>query len=914
MIKNQTKYEIADMTKSENVKKSSSSVPPCPRKQGKKTSGVATQKRSEKELLEKKIKDDLKKSKVLVNVLYDVLTIYGYKNFSDVDSEKNKKIKLKTKEDKQRLLTRIFEFCKSKPGFGNWKDFFKYKINAFFSYVMKQEIPPMPSGLENFPDLANPSFLFYGRAKRYLSRLSLNRDKLESFAQSVAQSKKGAPPVLPDQVREAEIKCFEHLTTKRDDLPSFSIFDGIFEHQINRDTMKYQLRRTVREIFRGRAPAWTELTKPFVPSTSSQYNFSRSGLGGVGAFLGNETIDLIRRNNWGFEGEKKTTFVSKALGPVQLKNELTELYGKAGIEDQRRIDHDFENVMVKGTIGLHFDGKELTELWKNVVYPTMIAEALEERPDTIVIGLPEPLKVRCITAGPPLTYAVLKPMQKWLWRNLKDHDVFQLIGTPVTCDIVKQQLGQLLHNEEFVSGDYKASTDNLHSWVSESLLESFEEIWQELKESGNDKDEFLTNYLEDFVTLMKRALTGHNILNPLLNDEYKKSGSSKINVNDFKKQQEGQLMGSIISFPFLCLANAAMCRWAMEITDCKNYSLKNKLSEGYSKCRLLVNGDDCVFPGKIDELFVNWERITAFGGLESSVGKTFKSTEFMTINSVQYKYSDIRSGWEDDVSSLETDYKYQDIKYVNLGLVYGQKKDGIRGKPFYRLGAVHRDLFKTCPPEYFERASELFMKNAKKIKYKIKYNPETKEVYKEEDFFGCILNAHVPYYMPEWLGGLGLVKTKKDQINDWDLKVAATIRANQSDFKIKNIKDETLWQFHRLVDKSLEDYAFLKNQNYKNVEYLGTERCLSEEYQKLYTLEVVNILLTTSPFALTHSGLDLDYDQLQRENHFNNVRIWRNLRNNVNLGGLVASQKIPDFDDLLAERKEFPLSCFDVRI
>ena len=124
--------------------------------------------------------------------------------------------------------------------------------------------------------------------------------------------------VAPEMVADAEQKCFDHLTSKHPDIADFDIIERsrVFIHSINRHTICYQLRRTVREVFRGKCPTWEELTKPFVPSTSSQYNFSRGGLGAVGAFLNNERIMTY---------EKKVSFISKSLGPVTLKKELTEL-------------------------------------------------------------------------------------------------------------------------------------------------------------------------------------------------------------------------------------------------------------------------------------------------------------------------------------------------------------------------------------------------------------------------------------------------------------------------------------------------------------------------------------------------------------------------------------------------------------
>jgi len=845
--------------------------------------------------------EDTKKVKILIQAIYDIMKIYGYKEGGkNLSGPLYREFKLNTMKDKLRLEELYLEFVR-KAGHGSWKDLFKYKINAFFSFVMGQKVPTPPKYIEEFPALLNPATISYGRGKRFI-RL-MKRKVLVSFAQSIAQCKKGAPPVSKEMVQEAEIKTFNHLTSRRDDIPDFVLNDEIFNYPINRDTICYQLRRTVREIFVRKVPTWDELTKPFVPSTSSQYNFSRNGMGAVGAFLANENIQSSYN--------KQVTFVGKSLGPVNLKKELTELYGKAGVEDQERIDHDFENIMVKGTIGLHFNGEELCKLWKDVIYPKLLDEALIEQPHTIVIGLPEPLKVRCITAGPPLTYTVLKPMQKWLWRQLKEESCFQLIGTPVSSKIVKDQLGRLHPGEEFISGDYKASTDNLHSWVSECLLEALIEVFLDTYTEDPDKRDQFYDRIQDFRILMKRALTGHMLMNPIYNDDYRKGTLNGDEPDLFRDQKEGQLMGSIISFIFLCLANGALCRYAMEISDTHPLRLVDRKIRGTHLARLLINGDDCVFIGKEKVLFDTWEKITAFGGLESSVGKTFQSKEFLTINSVQYGYGEDLRPW-DDTGTSEPEL-YEEVKYVNLGLVYGQKKDGVRGKPFYRLGAISRDLHRTCPEEYYSNAFDLFIKeNFKKTTFE-RVDKKGNVTFVENQMYG-LSNAKVPFYLPEWLGGLGLVPDKKRYNNAYskgNLRKGAIVREWLSDglIDIQKMTDKSEWGFHELVKKSLEDYNFLQNQNFEEVEFDGTTRLLEDEDSKLYSLLVVDQLLCKDPADLKTEINLQDEDKYLKRAAINNLKIWARVDHVEKWKEAIMLSK----DDMLSERKNFHLSCFDVR-
>ena len=757
---------------------------------------------------------------------------------------------------------------------------------------MKQEIPPVPEGLKDFVDLCDPSFMFYGRAKRFLYILRTEPARLESFAQSIAQSKKGAPPVHSEVVFDAEVKCFEHLTSSHPNMDNFELAiedpDGFvffnnekeeneivrstFYYPINQEIIEFQLDRTIDEIFCKERLTLSDITDPVVPSTSSQYNFSRGGMGAIGAFKSNQPIMKAF-----FDGKTRDVnpLIDLKLGNVELSEELSELYGQAGRDEQEIFDESPENGFVKETLGVHYDGSKICNVWKNDIYPVLLEQSILERPETVIIGLPEPLKVRCITAGPPLTYTVLKPVQKWLWKILKQLKVFRLIGETVTEEIVEDALGKLLDGEEFISGDYKASTDNLHSWVSERLSQRL--FYQIRKNNIDDQEHVPEEYISKLEILVKRALTGHMILHPQCMKDYRQQNlptyDELVREGLLKEQKEGQLMGSIISFPFLCLANAALCRYSLEINDFKSYKVVDREIRGYERCPLLINGDDCVFKGR-ENLFEIWKRVTAFAGLESSVGKTFRSDKFLTINSCQYKYR--TSKWEELSGGTESGC-YSELKYVNLGLVYAQKKDGIRGKHFFQIGALSSELFRTCPRELFIAAAELQTKEARKIRYRVRYRKDlinqhligtrfdnghlktSKIVLDIVEFEGKELQvievdqtssidfARVPWYLPEWLGGLGMMPLKKEHISNFDKLGAAYIRSNMDDCNIKpmSISELSQWEMHKFVSLRLADYKFLENQNFRKVKNEGTIRNLNSEYLKLYRLLLVQVFLLT---------------------------------------------------------------------
>lgn len=112
-------------------------------------------------------------------------------------------------------------------------------------------------------------------------------------------------------------------------------------------------------------------------------------------------------------------------------------------------------------------------------------------------------------------------------------------------------------------------------------------------------------------------------------------------------QTNGQLMGSPMSFPVLCLANLLV------------YMLVHPgLSAGEAVQRVLVNGDDMLYKGSL----VDWEahkRIAASVGLIMSPGKAYVHPSYSNANSTGF--------WE-------TKDRVRPVPFVNFGLFFGNHK------------------------------------------------------------------------------------------------------------------------------------------------------------------------------------------------------------------------------------------------
>jgi hypothetical protein len=221
-------------------------------------------------------------------------------------------------------------------------------------------------------------------------------------------------------------------------------------------------------------------------------------------------------------------------------------------------------------------------------------------PQVKPVAIAEPLKVRMITAAECDTKC-LQPLQKGLWQTLgtypsmcltngvKDLESFSSETLPwiERIEVVIQKIrDDSSEDDPWLSGDYTAATDNLPMWVTEALLEGI-----------------LENITHEPTKCWARwEISPHEVL---YKDEH--GGPAT--------QTSGQLMGSLLSFPLLCLANY--------------FTL---IEAGFQPNQFLVNGDDVVAKGP-EEKITTWRGLAPRIGLSLSVGKNFIDPEFCTINS-----------------------------------------------------------------------------------------------------------------------------------------------------------------------------------------------------------------------------------------------------------------------------------------
>lgn len=343
-----------------------------------------------------------------------------------------------------------------------------------------------------------------------------------------------------------------------------------------------------------------------------------------------------------FEGSNSSSYGTVRSGGGQ-REFLRQFYN---FIDDNSLEKDPDDLL---TMNLISPGRveEIrgTETWRSVSELLGDIKRIQElTPDILspkvkVSPVREPLKVRLITKGNPFSYYFSRFYQKALWGYLQRWPQFTPTGRP----LILGDFLDLLHRErkilpspifdEWVSGDYAAATDGLKIYYTKLAFETSLNH-QSLQDSEKD---------------LLRSVLYEQIL------EY-----PSMIINGVKKtiepgqQQTGQLMGSTLSFPILCIINLC-CYWAaLEEYLGKQVSLQD--------LPVLINGDDILFRCN-KEFYSLWQDYITEVGFQLSLGKNYTHKSFFTINSIGY-YHRVING-KDDIC---------EIPYLNVGLLTGQSK------------------------------------------------------------------------------------------------------------------------------------------------------------------------------------------------------------------------------------------------
>jgi hypothetical protein len=603
----------------------------------------------------------------------------------------------------------------------------KYHLNYLFCRASRQtdldefvlrEKPPCEQGLDGY--------LFGGRSMNWLHRnlfLKKFNKKSACIAYTLLQSKRAWNPISRGLVTES-LKKHRKALCEPKELP----INGMLLEEV---------KRTVREVIPKRDYSFSER----VPSSSSHFDSTRRE-GGAQGYLSEYLVD-------------RDHFLSTELiGYVEVGHKPMEVRGfprNNRIVSKRENDlvplrNRYARALIKiglGIFELEFDG-------------------FEDQFEAEVHVVLEPAKARIITAGPVVSYHRARIIQKAIHNQLRNHETFSLIGSPLTSEIMENFSKKCSHmrgDYYYMSADYSAATDNLRP---ELIMACAEQICVQL-----GLDEFDSE-------IYKHSLLKHKLIYPEIKDPRymaREEGDEVEQIED-GYQCSGQLMGSPSSFPVLCLINAAINRFFYESTIGRRYiDYKGESTKFYHKYKLkqipmLVNGDDLLMTINPSDYKSWWEMVRSCG-LEPSLGKNYVSKDFAMINSQL---------WLENRDCFFSHSYWHFVPFINLGLLKGQSK-------------VLSDTRKGVKATF--KASDL-VSNAEALLHGFT-GTEREEIYSlylrlNSDKIKSVCFPKQNWFIPRQLGGLGLPLPERFSVTRGQAKLASYLKYTTEIQKIPSLR------------------------------------------------------------------------------------------------------------------------------
>jgi hypothetical protein len=478
-------------------------------------------------------------------------------------------------------------------------------------YLDQEDLPPMP-------DL---SFRFRGRFWRWArQRLNHYSRKNSHLWYSFLQGKRAALPVTPEIVLENFLKHRNQMELPDPLREGFSDSDLILDEVLeNLDPVL----RTLRKILDKELGSFFDRPEREIHQGS-----------------GSASIESSRKAG-GQAGQ-----IRKLLGVTGLR-EMEQTFRISATETYTQVgSHDVYSPLEESR-ARYGELQDLEEVLVGEIRSFGVPRTLDAKVEAVL----EPFKVRTISKGESLPYYLAKRMQLVLHGAMRKMECFRLIGRPLDAtdlmDLVKQSNFYLDSEESsWLSIDYSAATDGLSARLSS-------EIMKQLLGNLFVRNPYVYN-------MMLSVLAPHRIF-------YPKVAGVQL---DPVLQQNGQLMGSVLSFPILCLANLGL------------YLTVRKRERPWAPLRnllgsVLVNGDDMLYIGSKSE----WDLHKVLGkriGLEMSPGKAYLHKRYANVNSTSL-----------DMDLSKARSSPVEVKFLNVGLMVGQHKvlgkvgsdDDIRSNP-----------------------------------------------------------------------------------------------------------------------------------------------------------------------------------------------------------------------------------------
>jgi len=228
-------------------------------------------------------------------------------------------------------------------------------------------------------------------------------------------------------------------------------------------------------------------------------------------------------------------------------------------------------------------------------------------------------------------------------------------------------------------------------------------------------------------------------------------------------QKRGQLMGSVLSFPVLCILN--FVTWALTqknvialIKQAKRekFDRENRLAL-LNSFPVLINGDDILFESTTLDYY-RWCEVLKHVGFSKSVGKNLVSKSFVTINSQFYWVrgnGKVTKPTQGVLPKVLPRAKFFD--FPNIGLIRGQSKLNNRDRANKPLWDIHNMVVQSA------LQADLSVRKESGERHDLFLHLFTKLFlyYNKEEIAEITSKGRFNLYLPRSLGGCGFVGDAK---------------------------------------------------------------------------------------------------------------------------------------------------------
>ncbi len=358
-----------------------------------------------------------------------------------------------------------------------------------------------------------------------------------------------------------------------------------------------------------------------LPSTSATIEFSRADGGSFRSLV----------NEW-YGKSGNGCLIARALD-----SSISHLSGYI------RLGEEVKEVRAYGPTAYELKEKEKSHLLSSILDPL----------EVLPYGVLEPLKIRTITRPSYRTHWGLRSIQSQLLQFLNGFKSFRITGDSnrehLSAHIQPVVQENAVKLTKLISGDFQGATDTLKAAVTKV-------VWEVIGTKGIP----WWAYYKGLNSLCNTKIYYDDRCMPKIEKTSPYRNFQPTRNLEVGTQSNGQLMGNILSFPILCIANYCAYHMAVETYE----DLELRVWDVMKRYPVRVNGDDILFRAD-SELYRIWRCCIKDVGFSLSLGKNFAHSGFCQINSqlfrVRYDIFGVPVGSER-------------IPFFNFGQLTGRKK------------------------------------------------------------------------------------------------------------------------------------------------------------------------------------------------------------------------------------------------